>query len=83
MNQVKESMNNMFNMIHHERIIHQFTKTKYLERFKELSPKESDDGEFHIYDGYQVVSPTSVIVKYKYSSLVGRELEGQFVVDID
>jgi DNA-directed RNA polymerase delta subunit len=82
MNHVKESMNNMFNAIHHERIINQFAKAKYLERFPSDPKIVRYNGDFHIYDGFEVVSPTRLIVKYKYG--VGEmEYEKQFIVDIE
>ncbi len=65
MNNVKESLKILASVANHRLLIDNFARDKYRERFGVIKHQE---GTYHFYEGYDVISETELRVKYAYGA---------------
>jgi hypothetical protein len=63
MKDIKESVKILFSTEEHRKIVNKFARAAYDEKFKN---KKSQEGAYHAYDTFEILSENKIRVKYTY-----------------
>jgi len=78
MKNIKDSVKILFSTEDHREIVNKFARAAYDEKFKD---QKSSYGSYHAYDKFEILSETSIRVKYTYGG-GDMEFDGSFDIEI-
>jgi predicted HNH restriction endonuclease len=78
MNNIREVLKIINSVNKYNKIINEFAINQYNDKFGDTKNQKDS---FHFYDGYEVVSDTKLLIKYKYG-IGDMEYNDSFLIEI-